>query len=137
MVMTVFLWHSTVMMLLVGLAFWQMPAVLAQQPDTAPWWWTRPLWLFVYTLVTLPFLLIFSRFERPATGAEVEPAPVKLQLAGCLVACVGLSMLALDGVGGAGWLGLRWVPLLLPLVGAGLAAFGPLGWIGRLLTGRK
>jgi hypothetical protein len=133
MIMTIFLWHSTVMMLLVGLAFWQVPAVLAQQPDTGPWWWTRPLWLFVYALVTLPFLLVFSRFERPATGADVKPAPVWLQLLGCAVACLGLSMLALDGVGGAGWLGLRWVPLLLPLVGAGIAGFGLLGGLGRRL----
>jgi hypothetical protein len=136
MIMTIFLWHSTVMMLLVGLAFWQMPAVLAQVPDTAPWWWTRPLWIAAYTVVCLPFLLVFARFERPAGGAGVRPVATWLQLAGCVVACTGLAMLALDGVGGDGWLGLRWLPLLLPLVGAGLAGFGPLGWAGRLIAGR-
>ena len=120
MIMTIFLWHSTVMMLLVGLAFWQMPGVLAQQPDTAGWWWTRPLWLLVYALVTVPFLLAFGRFERPSTGRASRPAA-----------------LALDGVGGEGWLGLRWIPLLTPLVGAGLAGFGPLGFAGRSLTGGR
>ena len=55
MIMTVFLWHSTVMMLVVGLAFWQAPSVLAQFPDTSGWWLTRPIWIFVYSLVTLPF----------------------------------------------------------------------------------
>jgi hypothetical protein len=135
MIMTIFLWHSTVMMLLVGLAFWVLPGVLAQHPDTAPWWWTRPLWLLVYSLVTLPFLLVFARFERPSTGESYRPVPVVLQLLGCAVACTGLSMLALDGIGGDGWLGLRWLPLLTPLVGAGLAGFGPLGWFGRSLSG--
>ena len=134
MIMTIFLWHSTVMMLLVGLAFWQMPGVLAQQPDTTGWWLTRPLWLFVYAVVTLPFLLVFGRFERPATDGDRRPAAVWLQLLGCAVACAGLAMLALDGVGGAGWLGLRWIPLLTPLVGAGLAGFGPLGSVGRGLS---
>jgi hypothetical protein len=134
MIMTIFLWHSTVMMLLVGLAFWQMPGVLAQHPDTAGWWWTRPLWLAVYGVATLPFLLVFARFERPATGDSIRPAPVWLQLLGCAIACTGLAMLALDGVGGTGWLGLRWIPLLTPLVGAGVAGFGPLGWVGRGLT---
>jgi hypothetical protein len=133
MIMTLFLWHSTVMMLLVGLAFWQMPSVLAQQPDTAPWWWTRPLWIATYALATLPFLLVFGRFERARIGGADRPAPIGLQLLGCVVACAGLAMLAMDGIGGQGWLGLRWVPLLLPLGGAGLAGFGPLGVIGRSL----
>jgi hypothetical protein len=123
------------MMLLVGLAFWQVPAVLAQQPATVGWWLTRPLWIFVYALVTLPFLLVFGRFERPASGAPTRPAAVWLQLLGCTIACAGLAMLALDGVGGDGWLGLRWIPLLTPLIGAGLAGFGPLGTVGRFLSG--
>ena len=134
MIMTLFLWHSTVMMLLVGLAFWQMPSVLAQQPDTAAWWSTRPLWIAAYALATLPFLLVFGRFERAGAGGANRPAPTGLQLLGCTAACAGLAMLALDGIGGTGWLGLRWVALLLPLGGAGLAGFGPLGGIGRSLS---
>ena len=135
MIMTIFLWHSTVMMLLVGLAFWQLPGVLAQHPNSAGWWATRPLWLMVYSLATLPFLLVFARFERPSADDGRMPAAVWLQLFGCVVACAGLAMLALDGVGGDGWLGLRWIPLLTPLVGAGVAGFGPLGFVGRTLSG--
>jgi len=134
MIMTIFLWHSTVMMLLIGLAFWQMPAVLGQQPDTAPWWWTRPLWVLAYAAASLPFLLVFARFERPASGGPIRTAAVWMQLLGCAVACAGLAMLALGGVGGDGWLGLRWIALLLPLVGAGLGGYGPLGWAGRGLS---
>jgi hypothetical protein len=135
MIMTIFLWHSTVMMLLVGLAFWVLPGVLAQHPNTSEWWLTRPLWLIVYTVVTLPFLLVFGRFERPSATETLRPAPVWLQLLGCIIACAGLAMLALDGVGGDGWLGLRWIPLLTPLIGAGLAGFGPLAAIGTGLSG--
>jgi hypothetical protein len=136
MIMTIFLWHSTVMMLLVGLAFWVWPGVLAQYPNTAQWWLMRPLWLIVYSLVTLPFLLVFGRFERPASDEGVRPAAIWLQLLGCAVACTGLAMLALDGIGGPGWLGLRWIPLMTPLIGAGLAGFGPLAAVGRALSGR-
>jgi surface polysaccharide O-acyltransferase-like enzyme len=135
MIMTIFLWHSTVMMLLVGLAFWQLPSVLAQHPGTLPWWWTRPLWVLAYTVASLPFLLIFARFERPTTETSTRPVPVSLQLAGCVIACAGLAMLALDGVGGQGWLGLRWIPLLTPLLGAGVAGFGPLGVVGKNMVG--
>jgi len=131
MIMTIFLWHSTVMMLLVGLAFWQTPMVLAQQPDTVAWWLTRPVWILGYAVVSLPFLFVFARFERPDTNRQIRPAAVWLQLFGCTLACCGLAMLALDGIGGDGWFGLRWIPLSLPLIGAGIAGFGPLGRIGR------
>ena len=133
MIMTIFLWHSTVMMLLIGLAFWQLPVVLTLTPDTAPWWWTRPLWILAYAVATLPFLLVFSRFERPASADGTAPAPVPLQLVGCAVACLGLAMLALDGIGGNGWLGLRWVPLLTPLIGAGIAGVAPTGPLARVV----
>jgi hypothetical protein len=136
MIMTIYLWHSTVMMLLVGLAFWQLPTVLQQIPNTAGWWVTRPLWLLAYALASLPFLLIFARFERPASDASKRAVPMGLQLLGCAVACAGLALLALDGIGGPGWLGLRWVPLLLPLLGTGIAGVGPLGFAGRAVSGR-
>ena len=132
MIMTIFLWHSTVMMLLIGLAFWQLPAVLVQLPNTSGWWLTRPLWLLVYAVVTLPFLLVFSRFERAAMSRKVAPAWALV--VGCAFACLGLAMLAKDGIGGDGWLGLRWIPLILPVLGAGLAGIGPLGWFGRRMA---
>jgi hypothetical protein len=40
--------------------------------------------------------------------------------------CGGLALLALDGIGGGGWLGLRWWVVVLPLVGAVLAGVNPL-----------
>jgi hypothetical protein len=137
MIMTIFLWHSTVGMLLVGLAFWQLPAVLGPLPATALWWWLRPAWVFAYALASLPFLLAFARFERPDPGAAKRPVAAWRQIVGCAAACAGLAYLALDGVGGAGWLGLRWIPLLLPFVGVGVAGFGPLDrLINSLSPGR-
>jgi len=91
------------------------------------------LWILAYALATLPFLLAFGRFERGDASAVPYPAPLNMQLVGCAVSCLGLAMLALDGIGGSGWLGLRWVPLALPLLGSGMAGFGPFGRIGRLL----
>jgi len=118
MIMTIFLWHSTVMMLLVGLAFWIWPPLLSAQPDSGLWWATRPVWLLAYAVATLPFLLTFSRFERP--GKPGESTPIWRQLLGISITCLGLAMLAMGGIGGPEWLGLRWVPLLLPLIGYGV-----------------
>ncbi len=119
MIMTIFLWHSTVMMLLVGLAFWVWPSLLATPPDTLLWWIARLPWLLVYTLATLPFLFIFSRFEQPPKPAG--SAPVWRQLIGIAVVCLGLAVLAMGGIGGPDWLGLRWIPLLLVPAGYAFA----------------
>ncbi len=123
MIMTIFLWHSTVMMLLVGLTFWISPSLLAVQPDTGGWWLARPAWLAVYALATLPFLLIFSRFERPSPSPGT--APVRRQLIGIGIVCGGLAALAMGGIGGPGPLGLRWGALVMPLAGFALATIVP------------
>jgi hypothetical protein len=119
MIMTIFLWHSTVMMLLVGLAFWVWPTLLSAQPDSGLWWATRPAWLLTYAVATFPFLLVFSRFERP--GRPTGSAPIWRQLLGIAITCLGLAMLAMGGIGGPQWLGLRWIPLMMPLIGYGVA----------------
>jgi fucose 4-O-acetylase-like acetyltransferase len=124
MIMTIFLWHSTVMILGVALAFWLFPALLHPTPASAAWWATRPAWLTAYALGSVPFLAVFARFER--WGSAGTPERVWRQLLGCFIACAGLSLLALDGVAGTGWLGLRPIPLLLPFLGAALAGFAPL-----------
>jgi fucose 4-O-acetylase-like acetyltransferase len=133
MIMTIYLWHSTVMMLLVGLAFWHVPVVLDVDPAGAIWWWTRPLWLLAYAVASVPFVLAFSVFERPRRASR--PAAVWRQLLGGAVACCGLALLALDGVGSArGWLGLRWLALLLPLAGCAVAGIG-FHWRGAKVDG--
>jgi hypothetical protein len=134
MIMTVFLWHSTVMMLLIGLGFWVAPGVHTMEPGTATWWLQRPLWVAAYALVSLPFVLAFARFERAGGRRGAGPIALWRLLAGSLLICLGLAQLALAGVGGDDWLGLRLVPLVLPFLGAALAGFGPLA---RLVPSRS
>jgi len=121
MIMTIFLWHSTVMMLLVGLTFWLWPSLLAPLPDTGLWWAARLPWLMVYSLATIPFLLVFSRFEHPAGVSR--SAPVWRQLLGIAVLCFGLAQLAMNGIGGQDPLGLSWIFMFLPPIGYFLATF--------------
>lgn len=126
MIMTVFLWHSTVMMLLFGLAFWIGGVGLAATPASSEWWMLRPLWVLVFTVALMPVAGVFARFERPKESGAPPAATWRL-LAGSALCCFGLAMLALDGVGSPeGFLGLRILPLLLPALGAGVAGFGPL-----------
>ncbi len=77
----------------------------------------------LYLILLVPLTLIFGVFERGGSGV---PAAAWRQIAGAVLVCGGLSFLALDGIGGGGWLGLRWWVVLLPIVGAALAGVNPL-----------
>ncbi len=122
MIMTVYLWHLTAMVLWIGLAHVLGGFQLGHAPASAEWWRARPGWIAMLTLVLLPFVLAFGRFERPAPVAVAPPA-WRLVL-GASLFVLGLAQLALAGIGGEGWLGLRVHVLALPVLGALLIGIG-------------
>ncbi|MDJ0789172.1 MAG: hypothetical protein QNK05_20390 [Myxococcota bacterium] len=134
-IMTLYLWHMTALVIVLGGAVALGGIGLETPIASADWWLARPLWLGIYLLATLPFLIGLARFERPAreTG-ERSPVSRRRLVTGATLACVGLFAVAKAGIAGAGPSGasLRIVPALLPFVGSGLAAFGPLGRLGSL-----
>lgn len=121
LIMTVYLWHLTAMVLWIGLAFALGGVELGHAPGSAAWWCARPLWLATLAVVLLPLVLVFGRFERPRAGRAAPPA-WRLVLGAALVVA-GLARLALLGIGAEGWLGLRF-ELVLPFAGAALIGLG-------------
>ncbi len=69
-IMTLYVWHMTVMALAIGAALWSAPVLLSPAPGGATWWLSRPLWIGTLGLATLPFLALFRRFE---TGGRTRP----------------------------------------------------------------
>ena len=62
-IMTVFLWHLTALLIAILLLY---PLGLGTDEDTtASWWLQRPLWILAPTLILVPLVAIFGRFERP------------------------------------------------------------------------
>lgn len=101
-IMTVFLWHLTALMLAVFVLLprgFPQPAV-----GTAFWWATRPLWFAIVGLVLAGLVAIFGRLERPRSVPWVpSPArtPVALQasaVAGVALVAVGVLGLAMVGL---------------------------------------
>ena len=123
MIMTGYLWHLAPAVLLLGVGFWtgwgfQTP------PGTPAWWAVRALWIPSLMLALVPFLLLFSRFERPARGAgKVLPTP--RLIFGALLVTAGLAYLALDGVHLLGWDNPRSWAIVFPLAGAWIAGAWP------------
>ncbi|MEM9209340.1 MAG: acyltransferase [Pseudomonadota bacterium] len=101
MIMTIYLWHITVMVVIVGVlalagGFW-----LTVEPATAEWWAWRPVWIGFLIAVLVAVALPLSVFERMGRGADAAIPSTWRQVAGALLLCLGVALLAMFGYGGS------------------------------------
>ena len=121
MIMTIYLWHMTALILIVGLALALGGVGLSVEPSTSTWWSLRPMWLIFYLAALIPLVLIFVRFESAIkAGPAKTPGPLQ-SVPGAFVTCGGLIMMALTGVGAHSALGVNWIAVALVLGGVFLA----------------
>jgi hypothetical protein len=114
-IMTIYLWHMTAMVALIGVSLLFDGIGLGVAIDTSEWWSTRPLWIAALAATTIPLLMVFGRFERP--NPDLRPAPpVWRPVAAVIAACIGLGLLAALGVSDEE--GLNGVALALPFAAA-------------------
>jgi len=123
-IMTIFLWHLTASTFAIGLAAWFGGIGLTPDPGSPEWWAVRPAWLLAYAFVLSLLVFLFGRFER-AGSADRPPTGWRL-IPGVAFVCMGLTMLADEGMLGDGWLGLRIPAVALALGGAILTGVNPL-----------
>ena len=124
-IMTLYLWHVTVMVLLVGLLNLAGGVGLGFVPGSLGWWGTRPLWLLTLAAGLGIFLGFFARFEQRSRREAAEAPPAWRSVAGAAAVCAGVALLALGGIGGGdGPLGLRIGVLLLTFAGIALVRIG-------------
>jgi surface polysaccharide O-acyltransferase-like enzyme len=120
MIMTIYLWHSTAMVLVIAAAAALGNLGLDAQPGTPAWWVLRPVWLLVYILALSVLVPLAARFERASSPPLVASA--SRQILGAVITCFGLALLAFFGLGGAAppvWL--QGVAALTPVAGAFIA----------------
>ena len=125
MIMTVYLWHITVMVILVGLAYLAGGIGLGIEPATSEWWATRPVWIAFLYVVLVPVALMLSPLERMGRSAD-RPAPAAVrQIVGAVLLCLGVASLALYGFGASPLPHLDIASFLLVIVGAGISGLLP------------
>jgi len=121
MIMTVYLWHLTMLVILVALAWLAGGFGLRIEPASPEWWLTRPLWIGALYAALLPFALLLARFERRSRPADAAvPAAVR-QVAGAAVLCLGVALLARYGFGDPPLPGLDIAAFLMAIVGVGIS----------------
>ena len=114
-IMTIYLWHMTAMVVMIGVSMLAGGVGLGVEVDSAMWWLTRPLWLAALAAVTLPFIAGFGRFERPRE--DRRPAPrVWRPVVAVVLFCAGLGFVAAAGVVDDD--GLNGLVLSLPFIAA-------------------
>ena len=132
LIMTIFLWHVTALLVVTAIAMITKVGI-AFVPGTAAWWLTRPLWFAAIAIVLVPFVALFSRFERIGRAGRGAVPPVWQQLLGCGLVCFGLATLTLRGLPTESWPGINLLALGLPFVGGALVWFGG----GRVTLGDR
>ncbi|MCW4601958.1 acyltransferase [Janibacter hoylei] len=122
-IMTLYLWHMTAMLGLVGLSLALGGRGLHLQPATGAWWATRPVWFAVCGVVTVALIAVFGRLEDPSV--DLRPAPrVWRPLVATVAVCGGLAVMAKSGIVSAD--GVHWVWPVLPVAALLLLRMVPL-----------
>ncbi|WP_343116139.1 acyltransferase [Ostreiculturibacter nitratireducens] len=123
-IMTIYLWHLSTLIAVVGLSLLADGYGLRVFPGSVEWWLTRPLWLAILFVALFPFILIFGGIESASRESErTLPGPVQAALGACL-ACGGLTFLALKGSYAANALGVNIIPVALTITGVALSSIG-------------
>lgn len=121
MIMTVYLWHITVMVVVVGLAYLAGGVGLTFEPGSGAWWLARPVWLLVLYCLLLPVALALSALERRPSPSGPEVPSAARQVAGAALICLGIAFLARFGYGGGPLPRFDVMSLTLVIVGSGLS----------------
>ena len=127
-IMTVYLWHLTVVIVVAGISLTLGGMGLGTEPGTVAWWTLRPVWIAVMIGGLLPFIAVFGRFESGSRARGGHGVGMLQASLGAGVACAGLTMLALYGVSLDDFPGFNWISVALTVTGVALTTGRWSGW---------
>ena len=125
MIMTVYLWHMTLMIVFVSLLYLAGGPGLGIEPATTEWWLSRPIWIGVLLILLLPVALLMSPLERRSRSADSPIPAAARQVAGAVMLCFGITMLVMIGYDGTPTTRLDLGAISLVVLGAGISGLLP------------
>ena len=126
MIMTLYLWHITIMVIVISLAYFADGLGLGMEPGSLEWWLSRPIWIALLYAVLLPLTFLLAPLERRARPADAPVPAAARQVGGAILICLGVALLALFGFGDSPIPGLDIAAFLAVIVGS---------WTSGLLHG--
>ena len=125
MIMTVYLWHITVMVVFGAVLYLAGGFGLGMEPGTTEWWLSRPVWISILLVLLAPVALLLSPLERSSRSPDSAiPSPAR-QITGAMMLCLGISLLAMYGYGGGPLPRMDIASFALVVVGAGVSGLLP------------
>ena len=121
MIMTVYLWHITVMVIFGSVLYLSGGFGFHIEPGTADWWLTRPIWIGILLCLLFPLALVLSPLERQGRKPGAKVPAAWRQVVGAVMAGLGIALLAMWGFGGAPLWWLDDSALVLVIAGAALS----------------
>ncbi|MGI9248602.1 MAG: acyltransferase family protein [Woeseiaceae bacterium] len=125
MIMTLYLWHLTVMVILISVLYLAGGFGLGLEPASSEWWLTRPVWIGVLYLCLLPVAVALGPLERRGRPAGAAIPSAARLVAGALFICLGVAVLALFGFGSSPLPFLDIASFALVVLGAGISGLLP------------
>ena len=125
MIMTLYLWHLTVMVILVSILYLAGGFGLGVEPASLEWWLTRPIWIGVLYACLLPVAVALGPMERRTRPADAAVPSAARLVAGALLVCLGVALLALFGFGSSPLPFLDIASFVLVVLGAGICGLLP------------
>ena len=125
MIMTVYLWHLTVMVIVVALLYMAGGFGLTVEPGTTQWWLWRPVWIAILLILLVPVALSLPGFERRGRSPNSATPSAARQVIGAMMICLGVALLAMYGYGGGPVARLDVGSFVFVIVGAGIAGVLP------------
>jgi peptidoglycan/LPS O-acetylase OafA/YrhL len=127
MIMTLYLWHLTVMVIIVSLAYLAGGFGLGIEPASLEWWLTRPIWIAVLFACLLPVALLLGPLERRSRPPDAPVPSAPRLILGAVLVCLGVALLALFGFGSAPLPGLDMAAFVAVIIGAAISGLLPVG----------
>ena len=125
MIMTVYLWHITVMVLFGAALYLSGGTGLGLEPGSIDWWYSRPLWIGVLIALLAPVALLLSPLERRGRSKDAGVPAAPRQIFGAIMICLGVSLLAMFGFRGGPFAYTDVVAFALVITGSGISGLLP------------
>ena len=126
MIMTLYLWHLTVMVILISILYLAGGFGLGIEPASLEWWLTRPVWIGVLYACLIPVALALGPLERRARPADAAVPSAARLVVGALLICLGVALLALFGFGSSPLPFLDIASFVLVVLGAAISGLLPM-----------
>jgi hypothetical protein len=100
MIMTIYLWHMTILLIVLAVSYFIGGFGLTMEPGTVDWWSTRPVWLALLAILLIPVALLLSPLERVARPKDAPVLSSLRLVGGAIMAGLGITLATLLGFDG-------------------------------------